>query len=60
MKEEQNHQKESEQLNFLNGTIKPTFKVKEKDQGEESSTKSNEELFENLNKTPVNAGLSSS
>ena len=34
MKEEQNHQKESEQLNFLNGTTKEIANKKEKDLGE--------------------------
>ena len=36
LKEEQNHQKESEQLNFLNGTIKETVNEKEQDRGVKS------------------------
>ncbi|WP_261792583.1 3'-5' exonuclease [Prochlorococcus marinus] len=39
MKEEQNHQKESEQLDFLNGTIKKNSIEKERDQGGKSSSK---------------------
>ena len=46
MKEEQNHQKESEQLNFLNGTIKATINEKEKDRGVKSPSKSKEEPVE--------------
>jgi len=48
VKEEPNHQKESEQLNFLNGRIKPTVNEKEKNRVDESSIKSNEGLVENL------------
>ncbi len=39
MKEEQNHQKDSKQLDFLNGTIKETVNKNEKDPGENSSSK---------------------
>ena len=49
VKEEQNHQKESEQLNFLNGTTREVANEKEKDQGVKSFSKSNEEQFEILN-----------
>ena len=52
MKEEQNYQRESEQLNFLNGTIKPAAKENEKDRWVKSATKSNEELVENLKTQP--------
>ena len=48
MTEEQNHQKESEQLNFLNGTMKEIVSEKEKEQGGISSSKSNEEPVEIL------------
>lgn len=43
MKEEQNHQKESEQLDFLNRTPKEISNKKKKDLGIESSFKSNKE-----------------
>ena len=46
MKEEQNHQKESEQLDFLYETTKEIANEKEKDLGEKSSFKSNEEQVE--------------
>ncbi len=49
MTEEQNHQKESEQLNFLDGTIKEISNEKMKDQGEKSSSRINKELAENSN-----------
>ena len=48
MREEQNHEKDSEQLNFLNGTIKATVNEKEKDLGLISHSKSNEEPVEIL------------
>ena len=48
MKEEQNHQQASEQLNFLNGSIKSTVNAKEKDRQVNNSTKSNEEVVTNL------------
>ena len=48
MKEEQNHEKESEKLNFLNETIKPIVNEKEKDRMRKSSTKSKEEMVKNL------------
>ena len=48
MKEEQNYQKESEQLNFLNGTIKKNTNKKEKDQGGRKSSKLSEEPVETL------------
>ena len=56
MKEEQNHQKESEQLNFLNGTTREVANEKEKDQGLKRLKKSNDEQFEILNSQhpPVN------
>ena len=43
MKEKQTHQKESEQLDFLNGTTKKIAKKKEEELGEKSSLKPNEE-----------------
>ena len=43
MKEDQNHQRESEQLNFLNGTIKSTVNEKEQDRGVKSFSNSKEE-----------------
>jgi len=46
LKEELNHQKDSEQLNFLNGRIKETINEKYKDQGIKISSKSNEKPFE--------------
>ncbi len=52
MKEEQNHQKESEQLNFLNGTIKVTDDEKEKNRGVKNSSKSREEPIGNLKDQP--------
>ncbi len=48
MKEEQNHQKESEQLGFLYDTTKEIANQKTKDLGEKSSFKSNDELVEIL------------
>ena len=48
MKEEQNQQQASEQLNFLNGSIKSTVNAKEKDRQLNNSTKSNDELVRNL------------
>ena len=49
MKEEQNQQKVSEQLNFLNRTIKKTVNENEKDKVVKSSTKINEEQVEIIN-----------
>ena len=49
MNEEQNHQNEEEQLDFLNGTIKETFNENDKDLGLEYFSKSNEERLEILN-----------
>ncbi len=46
MKEEQNHQKESEQLDFLYETAKENANQKVKDLGEKSSFNSNEERVE--------------
>ena len=56
VKEEQNHQKESEQLDFLNGATREVANEKEKDQGVKRFSKSNEEQFEILNSQhpPVN------
>ena len=56
MKEEQNHQKESEQLNFLNGTIKETVNEKEQDRGVKSFSNSKEESveFSRTNPSPEN------
>ena len=56
MKEEQNHQKESEQLNFLNGTIKETANEKEQDRGVKSFSNSKEESieFSRTNPSPEN------
>ncbi len=48
MKEEQNQQQASEQLNFLNGSIKSTVNAKDKDRQLNNSTKSNDELVRNL------------
>ncbi len=50
MKEKQTHQKESEQLDFLNGTTKKIAKKKEEELGEKSSLKPNEEQPEILKK----------
>ena len=50
MKEKQTHQKESEQLDFLNGTTKKIAKKKEEELGEKSSLKPNEERLEILKK----------
>ncbi len=50
MKEEHNHQEESEQLGFLYETPKEIRNQKAKDLGEESSLKSNEERVEILSK----------
>ena len=46
MKEKQTHQKESEQLDFLNGTTKKIAKKKEEELGEKSSLKPSEERLE--------------
>ena len=56
MKEEQNYQKESEQLNFLNGTIKETVNEKEQDRGVKSFSNSKEESveFSRTNPSPEN------
>ena len=43
MKEKQTHQKESEQLDFLNGTTKKIANKKEEELGEKSSLKPSEE-----------------
>ena len=48
MKEKQTHQKESEQLDFLNGTTKKIANKKEEELGEKSSLKLNEERSENF------------
>ena len=48
VKEEQNHQKESEQLNFLNGTIKPIVNEKEKDRELKKPSRSSEGSVENI------------
>ena len=48
MKEEQNHQKESEQLDFLHETTKEIVNRNEKDIGVKSSLESNDERFEIL------------
>ena len=48
MKEDQNHQRESEQLNFLNGKIKAAVNEKEKDRGVKNPSKSKEESIENV------------
>ena len=45
VKEEQNHQKESEQLNFLDETTKEIANEKEKDLGVKSPLQSKDELF---------------
>ncbi len=50
MKEKQTHQKESEQLDFLNGTTKKIANKKEEELGENSSLKPNEERPEILKK----------
>ena len=50
MKEKQTHQKESEQLDFLNGTTKIIPNKKEEELGEKSSLKPNEERVEILSK----------
>ncbi len=50
MKEDQNHQKESEQLGFLYETTKGITNEKVKDLGEKSSFKSNEERVEIFSK----------
>lgn len=52
MKEEQNYQKESEQLNFLNETTKETLNENEQNLGEGSSSKSNEESLGILKNEP--------
>jgi len=49
VKEEQNHQKESEQLNFLNETIEEIANEKEQHQGGKSSSKENKEPIVNIN-----------
>ena len=48
VKEAQNHEKDSEQLNFLKGKIKETDNCNEKDRGVTSSSKSNKETVEIL------------
>ena len=48
VKEEQNHQKESEQLNFLDETTKEIANEKEKDLGVKSPLQSKDERFEIL------------
>ena len=50
MKEKQTHQKESEQLDFLNGTTKKNVNKKEEELGEKSSLKPNEAWPEILKK----------
>ena len=50
MKEEQNHQKESGQLDFLHGTTKEITTENEKNLGVKSSFDSNEARIENLRK----------
>ena len=50
MKEEQNHQKESEQLNFLSETTKKITDQEKKDLGEKISSLPKEERFEILKK----------
>ncbi len=52
MKEEQNHQKESKQLDFLNETTKAIVNEKEKDLGVKSSLKSRTERVEILREEP--------
>ncbi len=52
MKEEQNPQQASEQLNFLNGSIKSTVNAKDKDRQVNNSIKSNEERVTNLMTKP--------
>ena len=52
VKEEQNHHKKSEQLNFLNGTINETAKENKQDYVSKSSSNSEEEPFEVPNKKP--------
>ena len=56
VKEEQNHQKDSEQLNFLYGTTKKITNKKEQGLAKKNSSNSNEEQFEILNSQhpPVN------
>ncbi len=56
MKEEQNHQKGSEQLNFLNGITKRNANKKEKDQEGESSSKLNvgSVQIQEIHESPVN------
>ncbi len=49
VKEDQNDQRESEQLNFLKGTIKETVNENNKDSRVKSSFKSNDEPYEILN-----------
>ena len=53
MKEEQNHKKGNEQLNFLNGKIKGTVNENEKNQGVKSSSELNEEPVEILKDQPL-------
>ena len=48
MKEEQNHQNESEQLDFLSVTTKKITSIKETNLGGKASLKSNEKQIENL------------
>ncbi len=56
VKEEQNHEKESHQLNFLNGTTKETANEKAEGSGVKSLPKSNEKSVEILKKhySPMN------
>ena len=53
MKEELNHQKDSQQLDFLNGKIKETENAIEKNRRVKSFLKSKEESFEILNTYPL-------
>jgi len=52
VKEKQNHQKESEQLNFLNGKIKETINEDDKDLGVKCASKSNDKRAKNINTQP--------
>ena len=49
MIEEQNHQKEGQQLNFLNGEIKETINEDDKDLGVKCASKSNDKRAQNIN-----------
>jgi len=57
VKEEQNHQKESEQLNFLNETLEETVNEKEKDIGLMNSSNSKEEPLDNQKSQPSLANI---